>query len=137
MREFILTSPVMEGALIFGYDDQDRLIKFENKAKLNYLQLQAVYDPERFPFTFDKLSYLKGKTGRIEEIQDITWDRFWTDYNYKKGKIKAEIEWNKLKSDEQAKAIAKIPSYKYFCSIHNHEVLYPERYLKYKRYNDE
>lgn len=137
MREFILTSPLMDGSLIFGYDDDERLVKFENKAQLTQPQRDVIYDPAKFPFRFEQLPPLRGKQGKIEEIEDITWERFWKEYNYKVGKIRAELEWKKLKKEEQAKAIAMIRRYKYFCETHNHEVLYPERYLKYKRFNDE
>ena len=127
----------MEGSLIFGFDDDERLIKFENKANLNQLQRDALYDPALFPIHFSKLAALRGKSGKIEEVVDITFERFWSDYGYKVGKTRAQAEWNKLKRDEQALAISRIKRYKYFCDTNDHQLLYPERYLKYRRFDDE
>jgi len=119
----------------FGYNEEGILVKFENSAVLNDEQL--IYVRNHFPFVIDELQTLAGKTGMLTEVTDISFDRFWTEYNYKKGKIAAFKEWKKLSSDEMVKAIVRIKPYRFDCKCHNREMVYPERYLKDRRFDDE
>ena len=137
MKEFILTSPLLNGFLKFGYDDKGNLIHYDNKATLTELQEGFLYHPETFPLKTSQLQKFAGKKGKIDEVSSLNFDRFWEEYGYKKGKLKAEIEWYKLTKEEWAKAIIKIKSYKYNCYTKGIEMIYPERYLKHKRFNDE
>jgi hypothetical protein len=113
-------------------------MKFENNANLTQIQIETLYYPGNFPLHIDKMPNLLGNNlGKLEEVTEITFDRFWEEYGYKKGKVRAQAEWNKLPFDEHVMAIAKIKPYKFACQTHNHEMIYPERYLKHKRYTDE
>ena len=137
MREYILTSPLIEGTIRFGYADTGRMVKFELNAELDTSQYQFLYNPAHFPFTLEKLAIFAGNKGTITEVTDITFDRFWKEFNYKVGKVKAQCEWKKLTDDDKAKALARIKAYHFACKAHSREMVYPERYLKHRRFDDE
>lgn len=135
MRQFLFTSPRFDGQIILGYDENGVLVKFVNEATLTSEQLE--YFRTNFPFKYENMELLKGKSGIITEITDLSFDRFWADYDCKKGKINAEKEWKKLSDGERMKAIMAIRRYKASCKNKNIEQVYPERYLKHRRYEDE
>jgi hypothetical protein len=137
MREYIFTTPLMAGFIKAGFDEHGILVKFENSAILTDNQFTHLYNINYFPITIEKFEALKGKQGKIEEISTITFEKFWEEYGLKKGKIKAQKEWLKTSENDRAKAIAKIKPYKFDCKTHNREMVYPERYLKDRRYDDE
>ena len=66
-----------------------------------------------------------------------SFDDFWRSYDYKVGRIKAETEWKKLSPADQMKAVSRIKAYKYHAKITGVAHIYPERYLKNKRFTDE
>jgi hypothetical protein len=133
--EYIFTSSQIEGFMLFGYDDQGVLMKFENNATLSDKQLLFLKD--NFPFAQCDLPRIKGKYGKIEEHVDLTFDNFWNKYNYKRGKVKTQEQWGKLSDEAKFKAISYIPKYIYESKLKGHDILYPERYLKYRRFDDE
>jgi gamma-glutamylcyclotransferase (GGCT)/AIG2-like uncharacterized protein YtfP len=135
MAEFIFTSKLFSGFMRFAYDDQGVLQKFENNASIDTKQL--LFLQRNFPFAIQDLERIKGKSGKIEENVDITFDNFWNRYGYKKGKVNTQVAWNKLSDAAKWKAIIYIPKYIYECKTAGHEMLYPERYLKYRRFDDE
>ncbi len=134
MEEFILTSSQFEGHLRFGYTD-DILEMFENNARLN--DQQVVYLSEHFPMHKDNLEILRGKTGAIKEITDISFEAFWKKYDYKVDRQQAETFWNKMSKPEKLSALAGINKYKYQCKLKNTAMIYPVRYLRNRRWLDE
>jgi len=135
MAEFVVTSTKFSGFMRFAYDSENVLQRFENNATLNMEQLK--YVRENFPFALSDLARLKGPNGKIEEDVDITFDSFWKKYNYKVGKVKAQEAWRKLDDGSKFRAVCYIPKYIYDTKLKGHERLYPERYLKYRRFEDE
>lgn len=127
----------MTGFIKAGFDEHGALVKFENSAILTEQQWLHLYNPDNFPLIEQKFTALAGKRGKIEEVSELTFDRFWEEYGCKKGKIQAQKEWNKLSDDEKAKAIGRIKAFKFDCKAHNREQVYPERYLKHRRFDDE
>ncbi len=121
MREYILTSPLITGFLKFAFDENARLVKFENNAVLTDRQWQFLYHPDNFPLWDNRLPALAGNQGHIEEVSEITFEKFWEEYGYKKGRINSIKEWNKLSIDDRAKAIGRIKDYRYDCKSHNRE----------------
>ena len=135
MADYLFTSKRVSGFMKFSYDNQGVIIKFENNAILDDEQLHFL--TRNFPFAEADLQKLVGKNGRIDEITDTSFQTFWNNYNYKKDRIKAEAAWKKLSEGEKAQAILGIPRYKYDCKLRNKELVYPERYLKWRRFDDE
>lgn len=130
----MFTSRTFQGFLKFGYDAEGVLVKFENNAVLETEQL--VYLSKNFPFTESELSEKLNK-GKIVECTDLTFDRFWNEYDYKKDRDQAETYWRKMSDEEKAKAIGAIKRFKYDCKLHNRDIIYAVRFLKYRRYMDE
>lgn len=137
MKEFIFTSPLMSGSIRLAFDDNGLLTRFENNAALTQEQKAFIYSLDVFPIHESRLTVMMGKKGTIQEVTDLTFERFWEEYAYKKGKVKAIAEWNRLNAGDRAKAIAAIKAYRFDCKAHNREMVYAERYLKYRRFDDE
>lgn len=135
MADYLFTSPRMGGFMKFGYSDEGVIVSFENSAVLDGTQMQ--YLKANFPWTISDLAKIRGREGKIEEITDTTFDTFWEKYGHKKGKVKAEMYWKKLDEGSKAKAIQSVARYKYDCKLHNREMVYPERFIKDRRFEDE
>lgn len=135
MKEYIFTSSLFTGFMRFSYDADGILIRFENSAIVN--DKQMVYLKEHFPFVIDELEKIVGKSGKIIEVSDISFDAFWKEYDYKKGRANAEKEWKKLSEGDRIRAISRIRAYRYDCKLHNRDMVYAERYLKHRRFEDE
>lgn len=134
MKEFIYTSKHFVGYMKFGYDAEGILVNFENNAILDDKQL--LFLSRAFPFVQSDLLKITGK-GKLEDCTDLTFDRFWTEYDYKKDKDMAEKQWRKMNDDEKAKAISAIKRYKHDCKMHQRDIIYAVRYLKNRRFMDE
>lgn len=83
---------------------------------------------------------IKNNIGSIEilNITNISFDDFWQKYNYKKDKQNAIKEWNKLSSEDRRSAMDGIRKYKSCNGGYSQPAMvYPERYLKYRRWEDE
>ncbi len=134
MQEFILTSKKFNGYMRFGYNS-GVLQLFENHAQLDERQLD--FFEHNLPFRLENLEKIKGTTGIIHENTDLTFETFWNKYEYKVDRISAEEHWKKMSDEEKLKAISGIARYKYRCKIKNIATIYPVRYLRKKRWEDE
>ena len=136
MRKYVFTSPSFEGELIFGYSSENVLMFFENNAILKDEQLQ--YLTRNFPFVADQLPKIVNK-GKLKEITDLTFDKFWADYGYKVGnKSRAEKLWNKLQEIERILVLESLPRYNYYLKTHpSIEKAYAETYLFQRRWENE
>lgn len=130
----MFTSNTFQGFLKFGYDAEGVLVKFENNAMLDDIQLR--YLSVNFPFAQDELP-VKLNKGKIVECTDLSFERFWEEYGYKVDKIQAEKYYKKMPDNEKAKAIGAIKRYKFDCKKANRDMVYPIRYLRNMRYMDE
>jgi len=137
MREFVAHSKITNKDLVFTYNDDDDLINvaFPDTMTLKGWKLTL----ENFPITISQLAeWQKQFTGlTIEETIAITFDRFWDLYNYKKGRLNAEKEWRKLNEADKMKATVNVSKYNRSLMGKTTEKLYAERYLKYRRFDDE
>ncbi len=98
MRKYVLTSPAFDGELKFGYNSENILVFFENNAELKSEHLD--YFITNFPFVADALPKIVNK-GKLTEVTDLSFERFWNEYNYKVGdKKKATKLWNQLQESE-------------------------------------
>jgi len=120
--------------MVFAFDNEGLIERFENHATLDMKQWHWLHD--NFPFTFDGLERMKGKTGQIEEDIEITFDLFWDKYDHKHGKVKAREKWNKLDDNARYRAIQFIPRYTQQCNADRIAKLYPQGYLSQRRWED-
>ena len=70
-----------------------------------------------------------------EIILEINFEDFWNKYNFKRDRVNAEKEWNKLNEEERSKAYNYISRYK--SNLGTTAMVYACRYLKYKRWDDQ
>lgn len=68
---------------------------------------------------------------------DLSFTNFWNRYNYKVGKKEAETAWNKLTEAKKIKALGSIAMYDKHVNDKGIAKIYPERYLKKERFEDE
>ncbi|MCO5253609.1 MAG: hypothetical protein M9892_04490 [Bacteroidetes bacterium] len=87
-----------------------------------------------------ELLQMNDQQGLKVQIQnaDLSFDNFWQLYAYKVGaKKKSEELWKKLSEDDRADAIKGIRKYDNYLRRTGIAKVYPERYIKYRRWEDE
>lgn len=134
MQEFIFTSDFFSGSIRFGYVN-GILEQFENNANLNDIQINHL--STHFPIRMELLDALKGNSGTIKEITDLSFEAFWNKYEYKVDRQQAETYYNKMSKPDKLAAISGISKYKYRCKLKNTAMIYPVRYLRNRRWEDE
>jgi hypothetical protein len=136
MKEFIFTSKLFEGSLRFRYNVDGTLEQFECKAELTPQQVN--FFTNNFPFRLEFLKLIEEKAqGKMVEITYLSFENFWEAYDYKVDKIKAQKYWEKMSKVDKALALTGIYKYRNRSIIKGISLVYPERYLKYKRWEDE
>lgn len=118
----------------FGYNN-GVLEFFENNAELSTGQID--YFEHNFPVRLENLQLIKGETGDLLEVTDLSFDTFWDKYGHKVDRIQAEKYWDRMGNEEKLYAICGIAKYKYRCKLKNIAMIYPIRYLRNRRWEDE
>lgn len=107
---------------------------------LNEVQQKWLFQFKVFPY-YEKALQSWENSKKFEVIKgepDLSFESFWKRYNYKVGgRAKVQKEWKKLSKTEQLNAIKNIKAYEGFLKRKQIAKLYPERYLKHKRFNDQ
>jgi len=136
MRKYVLTSPGFTGELIFGYNSENILVHFENKAELKSEHLS--YLQRNFPFVNDELPKI-AKKGRITEITDLGFERFWNEYGAKVGnKKQTEKLWVELQESDKIAIFEHLPKYNYYLKTHQGLMrAYPSTFLNQRRWENE
>ncbi len=122
----------------FQYDLNGFLKAFKIEGILNQKQREFLF--YNFPYTEKEIDLYKKNVKLFEVIigkPDLSFDTFWKLYNYKMGKINAQKQWKKLTELEKLNAIKSIKAYDGFLKRKQIAKVYPERYLKYKRFDDQ
>lgn len=124
------------GEMIFGYDADGVLVYYENNAELEPRHILAL--SRKFPFTPEDL-YKIVENGKITEVTDLSFEKFWNEYAYKIGnKPLCERLWKKLSESERISVFEKLPKYKYYLSTHQSlEKAYPATFLNQRRWENE
>ena len=139
MKKFILQSQKFEGEVVFGYDDDGRLVEYTSRAELSEAQITFLFG--HFPFNEADLKALtagKGNESKVVPlVEDYSFDEFWDAFAHKVGnKGKAEKLWEKLTPAEQTNIMAFIPSYLRYVSFKKIEQTYPETFLNQRRWEN-
>jgi hypothetical protein len=140
MKKYVVTSSGFQGELMFKYDLNGDIIGFEIQAVLTKEQKDWYF--KNLPKTESDLVVewpRKSKTIKVVEVpEDLSFEAFWTRYGYKVGdKKKATKLWNEMKPESRALALSKIERYKKFAENANIALVYPERYLSQRRFENE
>ena len=134
MNEYVFTSKLFSGQMTFGYED-GVLTKFINEANLKDEQL--VYLTSHFPFVEDNLQKLIGKSGKVEQIIDVSFAKFWDLYAKKVNKTRCEKMWYKLSEADRQLCNSKLNKYKFYCKTNNRIQKDPDTYLRNRSWEDE
>ena len=135
MNEYVFTSKLFTGQLLFGYNEEGILIKFINEAELS--DTQMLFLRSNFPFIDDELSKIVGKSGKIERIIDLRFDKFWILYDKKVNRKRCEILWHKLSNGDKQVCLSKINRYKNYCKLNNRLMKDPDTYIRNRNWEDE
>lgn len=114
MKKYELESPLFEGSVCFGFDEESLQLVYVDmsRAALNEEQWKVIW--ENLPSTPTMLNKVKGRTGVITEIEEnITFEMFWKRYDdrSRSSKVKTERVWKKMSIEEQNKAYKYIGKY--------------------------
>jgi hypothetical protein len=135
MNEYFFTSRLFKGQLIFGYDENGILIKFINEAELS--DTQMFFLRSNFPFCDDELPKIAGKSGKIEKIIDLSFDRFWDIYGKKVNRKRCEDLWKRISDGDKQACLSKIKKYQVYCKLNNRILKDPDTYLRNRNWEDE
>jgi hypothetical protein len=135
MKEYVFTSKLFAGNIVFGYNDDGILIKFVNEATLSNNQM--LYLSKNFPFAESELQRIVGANGKIEEIQDVSFERFWRLYDKKVNRKRSEDLWYKLSEGDRQTCLQKIPKYKTYCRLQNRYIKDADTFLRNRTWEDE
>lgn len=136
---YSFTSGGFEGEIIFGYDKDGLLVQYECKADvrqdaLTYLLINA------FPVHEERLKHIVAISKHGASIKllppDLTFERFWAEYDKKTDKETTMKRWKALPEGEKLAALNYIPVYNSSLIKSGLAKLYPSTYLSKKRWND-
>lgn len=136
MKKYNCTSPKLDGYITLEFNEHNLLCAFELRAKVDvqkHLWLLGA-----LPHTHNELETFKKQSGLTitEEVVEITFDVFYSRYNVKEGRLKAEKAWKALPKGEQVKAFRYITAFQQKCAANKTGIPYPATYLNNQRWND-
>lgn len=143
-RRFAIAFKDVKGQAVLTYDEQDRLITADISELYEYdNEKNRLWMWNWFPRKLGSLvewAQMNDERIKIHAIfEDLSFDRFWNEYEYKIGeKPTAKKLWNSLSDQDKNKCLAAIPRYKYFLA-HKPSIdkLYPQTFLKKRRFENE
>ncbi len=135
MKEYVLTSKFFAGQLVFAYNDDEILIKFENNAEMSETQIN--YLMRNFPVRFGLMNSILSPASKLQEIIDVSFSRFWDTYGKKVNKKRSEQLWNKLSDANKQLCLSRLQAYKNYCKLSSRMLKDPDTYLRNKSWEDE
>ncbi|WP_238783738.1 hypothetical protein [Blattabacterium cuenoti] len=136
-KKYIFRSSLFSGEIVFKYDLNGALREIIFPEKLSFSHY--IWIGRFLPYNESIISKMKSTRASfsIEEIPiDLSFNRFWIDYQYKVGKKKmAESIWNRMSLSDRIKALSYIPKYLDHIKRTGHDQAYPTTYLN-QRYFD-
>lgn len=142
MKKLLLSSRVRGDLAAFEYNDNGLLKELRIIAELRKEQVDFLTSscstPEGLAALLGAI-HTKDSTAYIEEIaEDLSFERFWEEYNHKVGKKdRVRKKWEAMPDEEKAKALKYIKKYNFFLAERPHmERKYPETYLNCQEWNN-
>ena len=136
------TDTKIKWKVIYGFDKRGLLINFsvENSDKMTDNEL--IWLLQHTPIHEYRVGKIvpdsKNKLKLIKAQSDLSFQNFWSVYNYKVGnKAKAEKLWSKMTDNERVACFEGITRYDYWLSTTTTAKVYPERFLSQKRWENE
>ena len=137
---YILTGKKSGVKIVFKYDLKGLLKTFEVDGEITEDQLHYLFWNEKFPFPY-KESFIadinKMAAFDIKKVEeDLSFERFWKQYDYKISKKKTEKLWEKLSKAKRIKVFEHLPRYRAFVARKGIEMKYPDTYLRNETWED-
>jgi len=129
--------------MVYGYNQRSgHLMHFENCSwGMNDEQLSAVCSNLRFALSNDNFKAWVDNSGHkiIKVDADLSFERFWNEYDHPRDKYRCEPLWNKLNDAERQYVFYNLAAYKRYMKLNAswYMQLLPETYLKAKNWHDE
>lgn len=138
MKRYAVTTTKFEGTVIYG---------FAENGWLSSVEIDGVHEPHAHKQLCSILPHNEATLLRwpnanpsmtiTEVFDDVSFETFWTRYNYKVGKKEAEAAWSKLSDAKRSKAISRIPAYELYLKDKGIAKAYAQKYLNKERFEDE
>lgn len=139
MRRFLISSKNFTGQVELIYDERDQIVTVD-LINASLTQQQTEMFIRVIPSRVDKLGEALGRYPQLTIVEgsfEVTFSAFWTKYNLKVNKIRAEKEWNKLLPGEHAPAYYGILKYDKYVKERRIGKAHPETYLRNKYWENE
>ena len=142
MQKLLLSCNSRGDMATFEYGDNGLLKELRIIAILNKEQIDFILSNCSTPLCLSVLLrdiQTKDKTASVEEMsQDLSFERFWEEYNHKVGKkARVQKKWEAMSEPERIKALKYIKKYSYFLAERpTIEKKYPETYLNTAEWNN-
>lgn len=131
MKKYVLTSASFIGNVVFGYNEDNLLVYYDNNSEMDCNQHTWLL--RNLPKDSIVLDTIKTKIkGSIEELpEDIDFDTFWDKYGRKLNRKRCEPLWKKMSDADKLCAIRNIKPYEeYLQRTGFRGKCDPENYLK-------
>lgn len=144
MKTFLLISKQIDGeGVFFGYNEDGLLVRFEIKGKATAFQIKWLQQYLPYEYTsfedFKNIVEKGGHKAKIIEVQtDLSFEKFWQEYNYKVGKkTLAKNRWEAMDDADRARALAYIKRYNQYLSQHpGQDRQHPSTFLSYRQWDN-
>lgn len=140
MNKYIITSPKFTGEInvLYGLDNKLMFIDF---MKCSLSDEQIDFFKTRLPVVYSEKfldAFGSAKLTVMEEGYKVSFDQFWTRYDHKVNRLRAEKEWNKLGEADQVNAYFKYQMYDRHLKLNPWKTKAgPDRYLKDRFWDSE
>lgn len=139
MARYLLTSTQFEGEIELQFSADGDLVGYQNRATLTDIQKKWI--AYSLPMRIEHVRQVLGasQTARLFEIpEDLSFARFWCDYDYKVGnKARAQKLYDELSDADKMLALRRIAIYDDFVKIKKIGKVYPETYLSQRRFEND
>lgn len=141
--KYLLSSKKWGNMASFEYDENGVLTVFKVEGNINVDQIGFLAkNAVQKKFLFEELvPFLKVKDNSIEieeVLGDLSFENFWEQYDYKKGKkSRVQKKWEAMDDANKFKALKYIKKYNFYLAERRHmEKKYPETYLNTAEWNN-
>ena len=136
--EYILTFNATDISISFNYDLNGLLVSFK---------VDGILTEKQHDYVMRKIPVLENQIDRFTKVfkninittkpKDLSFERFWNDYNNKKGKlVMCKNMWAKLGDAAKVKVLLHIPGYRKQCAKDKVDMAYPSTYINQEYYNN-
>ncbi|NDD52949.1 hypothetical protein EBZ39_03575 [bacterium] len=142
MIVYIVVFPKTLGYLVMGYGVGGILEKAENC----FFEIEDEQREHfaRFVWDYQRMDNLiaysrAGYCTLVKQEEDLTFERFWAEFDMQKDRIDADKLWQKMKDSEKRRVFHNIQAYNRYCVKNKgwYKKMYPKSYLGGKKYLDE